>query len=717
MFRQVAAERIAKLNLLWTEIENRAGDPAPFLREAHTLKGEASLTGFAVVSKVMHAVEDYAKLVQRRGGPPAEGDADAILGGLELVLRLSQGAPDAASSAAEAFVAQVAAARGAPRDLPSGRAERPARSTTAASVPAEPSAMRMAGDPADPAAGGTAPARAEGSIRVTADKIDHLRGLVSDLLLSRVRWRQLTRAARRLREAAEGREAMAPPGAGRPHRDPQAILVAGLSDMESRLRDETHALERFIGDLDSTTRDLRMLPLATMLEHFHMPLRQLARVLGRRIRFETSGEQIEVDKALLEMLEEPLLHLLRNAIDHGVEPPEVRVQAGKPAEARVRVAAGLAGQRLRLEVSDDGDGIDIEAVRRHALASGLLEAGAAVSEQAVLRTIFAAGFSTRERASEISGRGIGLNIVLDVVENLGGRVEVRTERGRGTTFDIEVPLTVAITRVVLFRVGMSTYAVPAASVRSLVEARSLRFPAGPDGLLADYAGAVIPLLDLGEVLGEPAAIGARDRIIIAQSGADVVALAGTEDHLEREVMLKPLGRLFEKLPLVPAAVSVEEGALALVLKVAELVLLARTRAKRASVPVGADGHRTSGWVALVADDSPVVRDVLAQALRAHGMHVLLASDGEEALALCGTQRRVDVVITDIDMPRLDGLALVRSLRSQPASRDIPVVAISMRGGELERRAALAAGVSAYIDKGDYSQALLWHTIRPLVAGS
>jgi chemotaxis protein histidine kinase CheA len=544
--------------------------------------------------------------------------------------------------------------------------------------------------------------------------------MVSDLLLSSVRWRQLTRTTRRLREAAQAmRQGGRPAAASEETAKVWASIVAGLSDMESRLRDETHDLERFIGDLDGTTRELRMIPLATLLDHFPVPLRHLARSLGRQVRFEIEGEQIEVDKALLEMLEEPLLHLLRNAIDHGVEPAEQRVQAGKPAEATVRITAGMVGQRLHLRVSDDGGGIDVAVVRKQALATGLLDPAVAstTSEQEILRTIFAAGFSTREQVSEVSGRGIGLNIVLDVVENVGGKVDVHSELGRGTTFDIEVPITVAITRVVLFRVGMGSYALPAASVRSLVLSSTIEHGDGPDGPSIQFAGAAVPVLDLGKVLDEARTPGENARIVIAQSGADLVALTGTMGHLEREVMLKPMGKFFEKLSLVAAAVNLEEGALALVLKAAELVLLSRLRSKRVASAADLEVRQAAGRVALVADDSPVVRDIIAQALRSYGLHVLVAGDGEEALALFASHARVDIVVTDIDMPRLDGLGLVRALRGREGSKNVPVVAISMRGGDLERRAAMAAGMSAYIDKSDFNHALLWQTIRPFVAGA
>jgi chemotaxis protein histidine kinase CheA/CheY-like chemotaxis protein len=721
MFRQVAAERVGKLNLMWIEFERNAGDPAIFLREAHTLKGEASLTGFVLASKLVHAIEDYVKSVRDRGQPPIERDGDVILEGLDLVQRLTQADPEAPSLEADAFLARVVGLLGKPVDATPG----PIVDVTPTPMHVPPQASRAVVEteaempPAERSTPAPVVARKESSVRVTAEKIDHLRGMVSDLLLSRIRWRQLTRTARQLRESVEATRRAASMADGNDGLAAWTRITAGLGDLEARLRDETHGLERFIGELDGTTRDLRMIPLATLLEHFPVPLRRLARSLDRQVHFAIEGEQVEVDKALLEILEEPLLHLLRNAIDHGVETTDERLRLGKPAEATVRIIAGVAGQRLHLRVSDDGSGIDVEAVRKRAVTTGLLDAAAArlASKREILRTIFAAGFSTRERVSEVSGRGLGLNIVLDVVENLGGKIEVETRLGRGTTFDIEVPITVAIARVVLFHVGMGTYALPAASVRSLILASAGERNEGMDGPTVQFAGNSIPLLDLGHVLGEPLAPDAHPRIIIAQSGADLVALEGTTGHREREIMLKPMGRFFEKLPLMAAAVNLEEGALALVLKAAELVLLSRSRGKVAPASMEPERQQAAGRIALLADDSPIVRDIVAQALRSYGLHVLVAGDGAEALEIFGAQNHVDIVLTDIDMPRLDGLGLVRALRSRQDAKDLPVVAISMRGSEPERRAAMEAGMSAYIDKSDFNQALLWRTIRPFVGGS
>ena len=698
-FRQVVAERVGRLNLAWIDFETKGVDPASFLRESHTLKGEASLTGFVEVSRLVHLIEGFVKLVRDRREGPDECAGDVVLRGLDLITALVLAEPGAWPSEAAAFVAELQAL---------SRAE--AGANPGGPAPSTPSVVLTR----------TPPARREASVRIAAEKIDRLPGVVSDMLLSHVRCRQLARELRHIREtAAETQEAF-----GSAQDDQMAhkwaFVVNGLAGIEFRLREESHALSRVVAELDSATRELRMTPLRTLLERYPVPLRALARSLSRQVRLHIEGEQVEVDKALLERLEEPLLHLLRNAVDHGIEDPETRKRLGKPAEATVRVVASVAGQRLHLQVSDDGAGIDQAAVRRRAVEMNLLDVAQAESapDAQIIRSIFAAGLSTRGQVTELSGRGIGLNVVLDAVESLGGTVDVTTQVGQGTTFDIYVPITVAISRVVLFRVGMGTYGLPASSVRALVEARSVPTVESPDGPAVRYNDALLPLLDLGKALDETRGTGANTRIMIAQSGADLVALHGSSDHLEREVVLQPMVKFFERQPLVTAAVTLEDGTLAVVLKATELVLLARGQQARARAvamePLAPSG---SGCLALVVDDSPLVRDIVAEVLRSYGLHVLVASDGEEALAVLAAEPGVDIVLTDMDMPRLDGLGLVRAIRSGAKGQNVPVVAISMRGNESEKRIAMEAGVQAYIDKSDFSQALLWRTVSPFVVRS
>jgi chemotaxis protein histidine kinase CheA len=698
-FRRVAAERLGRLNLAWIDFETKGVDPAGFLRESHTLKGEASLTGFVEVSRLVHLIEGFVKLARDRHERPDQRAGDLILRGLDLIgALLAHSEPGTWPCEAAAFASEVQAL------LPPPEAGEDAIS--GASAPAAPSALSL--HPAPPTA------RREGSVRIASEKIDRLRDVVSDMLLSHVRCRQLVRELHHIRDMAA--DALASSSDSTPAR-PWALVVDGLAGIESRLREESHGLSRVMAELDRATRELRMTPLGTLLERFPLPLRALARSLSREVRLDIEGEQVEVDKALLEMLEEPLLHLLRNAVDHGIEDPETRKRLGKPAEATVRVVASVAGQRLHLRVSDDGAGIDVTVVRRRAVEINLLDAAQADSapDAQIMRTVFAAGFSTRRQVTELSGRGIGLNVVLDVVEGLGGTVEVTTQVGQGTTFDIYVPITVAISRALLFRVGMGSYGLPTSSVRTLVEARSVPTLEGPDGPAIRYNNLLLPLLDLGEALDETRGTGGNTRIIIAQSGADLVALQGSSDHLEREVVLKPMVKFFERQPLVTSAVTLEDGTLAVVLKATELVLLARSQqAKARAAAAEPPGPSGSDCLALVVDDSPLVRDIVAEALRAHGLRVLVASDGEEALAVLAAEPGVDVVLTDMDMPRLDGLGLLRAIRSRAQGGDVPVVAISMRGNETEKKSAFEAGAQAYIDKSDFNQALLWRTVSPLV---
>ena len=702
MFRRAAAERVGRLNLAWIDFETKGVDLSGFLRESHTLKGEASLTGFMEVSRLVHLIEGFVKLMRDRHERPDQRAGDLVLRGLDLITALVQGEPGSWPSEAAAFAGEVGAF------LPSADVDGKA-------IPDWPAPALPPGVPVPPAPSAS---RHEASVRIAAEKIDRLRGVVSDMLLSHVRCRQLVRELHHVREtAADVQDGLARDG--QPARA-WAFVVDSLAGIESRLREEGYGLSRVVAELDSATRELRMTPLGTLLERFPVPLRALARSLSRAVRLDIEGEQVEVDKALLQMLEEPLLHLLRNAVDHGIEDAETRKRLGKPAEATVRVAASVVGQRLHLRVSDDGAGIDARSVRRRAVEMNLLDADQAswAPDAQVIRTIFAAGLSTRGQVTELSGRGIGLNVVLDVVEGLGGTVDVTTEVGQGTTFDIQVPITVAVSRAVLFRVGMGTYGLPASSVRALVEVRTVPTVESPDGPAIRYNDALLPLLDLGKALDETRGTGANTRIMIAQSGADLVALHGSSDHLEREVVLKPMVKFFERQPLVTAAVTLEDGTLAVVLKATELVLLARSQQAKARAaaaePLAPSG---SGRLALVVDDSPLVRDIVAESLRSYGLHVLVAGDGEEALAVLAAEPGVDIVLTDMDMPRLDGLGLVRAIRSRAQGQDIPVVAISMRGNESEKKSALEAGVQAYIDKSDFNQALLWRTVSPFVVRS
>jgi two-component system, chemotaxis family, sensor kinase CheA len=756
-FRTVAGERLDRLNLGWIELEQGSAAPGAgtvFLREIHTLKGEAGLTGFGSINRLLHKLEDLVQPPIKAGVTPDPSVGDLLMRGLEVVSKVLKRDPETESPEVIAFLAELPKPEGKGDKRDSGPLNRPAPEfedegprqpvkappppVARASEPPPPPARPAAAPATPPAPSPAAPVAPTGptvvtaapaaataeparrmrdGVRLTSEKLDGLRDLVAELLLTRVRLERSAVELRNARETAldlrrEARNTVA---------DSTLRLISQLAEaltgLESRLRDEGHQVSRLVNQLDGSTRELRMVPLASLLERFPVALRTLARRLGKQVQLRTEGEATEVDREVLERLEEPLLHLLQNAVDHGIESPEGRRATGKSAEATITLRSWLAGQTLHVEVKDDGAGIDAQRVRARALSLKLIDPVTAqqLGDEAIIHTIFSAGFSTRTEVSEVSGRGIGLNVVSSAVEGLGGAVKVTTELGRGTTFHVEVPVTVAITAVVLFRSGTSRYGIPASAVETIADQDENAMIDSVDGTAFRHGDRVIPLLSLETLLGEPSIEANADRggrVIIVRSGADRVAFRGSYEHAEREVVLKPTGKFFERQRLVTAAVHLEDGSLALVLKPAELVFAARgTRTGEAAAPSDIVTPRTGfGKTILVADDSPVVRDLIADALRAHGIRVIEASDGEEALQRLTNHPNIDLVVTDFEMPRLDGVGMIRALRARQGVRRIPAVVVSMRGSDADKRMALDAGADAYLVKSDFSHAGLWTMI-------
>ncbi|MFO0579246.1 MAG: response regulator [Polyangia bacterium] len=699
MFRGLAAERLTRLNLLWVQIEHGVAEPASIrelARELHTLKGEASLMGFAQVTALAHGLEDLLRpQLQGAAADPATGDL--VLRGLDLIAAAIEDKGDTSADSGE-FIDAVERAR-------------PELHAAAASPPESSAAGEPPGAASIPPL--SAPRerqpllRTADSVRVTSAKLDRVRDIIGELILTRSRLDLSAAEFRKARDTAIEQQELMGTAAGRPLR----MLIEAITGIEVRLRDDSYRIADLVTELDEAMREVRMVPIQQLLQQYPVAVRELARELGKEVWIEFEGETIEVDRAVLDRLADPLLHLVRNAIDHGIETPAVRRKSGKRTEGKLTIRARLLGRLLEVAVVDDGAGINVEAVRARAVELGLLDAtkARALTPEQVLRTLFYARMSTRREVTKVSGRGIGLDVVLSYVEGLGGTVSVHSTLGAGTTFLLSVPVSMAMTSIVLFEVGAARYALPATSVVALVEASSCPAVASIDGPAVRYSGEKIPLVALNEILRE-APRGApgvdRDepqRLMIVSKERGLLALSGTSRHSEREVVSKSMGRFFERSRLINAAVPLEDGTLALMLSPGEL--LTRPRAARAGNRPSAPAlHRRR--TVLVVDDSPVVRDLLAEALRAHGLWVVEAGDGEDALAKLDAHPELDLVVSDVDMPRLDGIGLVQRIR-QRGPRRMPVVIVSMRGSPEDQRRALDAGADAYLVKTDLSHAGLW----------
>jgi len=436
-----------------------------------------------------------------------------------------------------------------------------------------------------------------------------------------------------------------------------------------------------------------------------------------------TGQDVELDTRVLDAVADSLRHLVTNAVDHGCEAPAARVANGKPARCTITVAARAAGSTVVIEVSDDGRGVDEDALRATAVARGLLPEDTTATGPALLQVMFSPGFSTVDAVTRSSGRGIGLDVVRTVVEDLSGALEVLSEPGSGTTFVITLPVTLGVLRCLLARVGSERYALPVAGVVETIGlATAERHEvAGVPVVVRD--GRTMPVVDLGAALDAVGERDARAAVVVHHGpGGDLLALAVDDLEGEREVVVKELGGFLGRLPAVAGATIDSDGSVLLVLDVRELAarqvaagapaLPESTPAARRSA-AGAERRSGSRPRVLVVEDSVGVRELQRVILEGAGYEVLTAVDGTDGASRLADDP-VDLVLSDVEMPGMDGFTLTRTLRRTRGWEDVPVVIMTSRGDVADQRAGLDAGASAYLLKSEFDQAELIDTVRRLL---
>lgn len=528
----------------------------------------------------------------------------------------------------------------------------------------------------------------------------------------------------------------------------RATLRAALDALDDEVRQATRqgaqlaqSLARDAGRLASTaapllreTRELRLRPVSDITASLQRTVRELSRTLNKSVRLELIGEKVEADRTVLDRLREPLLHLVRNAIDHGIEPPAERAAQHKPHEATVTISSVAAGDRLSITVADDGRGLDLAAIRAR-----LVEQGHPVPSDpaALAATLFEGGFSTRKAATEISGRGVGLDVVRTRVEQLGGSVELHWNDHAGTSFTLSVPLTLASLRVVLVSVGDQTLAIPTASIERLrriepndvrqVEGRSFLVLARPSDSAADNTGdAPIPIASLATLLGPPLAErGGGDGRRVVQMASQGSRLAVVVDDLldEREVMVRPLEHAARGVPLLSGGALLPTGEVALLVNVPALLAAATGQSRlgtlQAPIPASAarnEQERHRAATVLVVDDSITTRTLEESVLRAAGYHVVTATDGADAWRMlqAGQANPVDLIISDVEMPRMDGIQLCEAVKASTSLRSIPVILVTSLDRPDQIQRGLTAGADAYLPKSSFDQDTLLDMISQLL---
>jgi chemosensory pili system protein ChpA (sensor histidine kinase/response regulator) len=458
---------------------------------------------------------------------------------------------------------------------------------------------------------------------------------------------------------------------------------------------------------------MRAVPFSNLNERLYRVVRQTAREVEKKAELEIEGSQVELDRSVLEKIAAPLEHMLRNSLAHGIEAPEAREQAGKPESGKISIALRQEGNEIALVVSDDGAGLDLDKLYRKAVERGVIEVHQPLTDPEKMQLIFASGLSTADQVSELAGRGVGMDVVRNEITSIGGRIDISSERGKGTTFAVYLPLTLAVTQVVMVRAGGAQIAVSAAMVENVLRLKSEAMAGLYDRRVIEIQDRSYPLHYLQQLLGSAGAtqIHPYNSVLLLRSGIQRIALHVDELIGNQEIVVKNIGPQLARVPGVAGATVLPDGGIVLIANPVQLAQHARGPAPRPLVEAPAEASEPQAPsvlpVVMVVDDSLTVRKITSRLLEREGYQVITAKDGVDAL-----QQLKDaipaVMLVDIEMPRMDGFDLTKNVRGDPRTAGIPIVIISSRTADKHRNQAAQLGVNAFLGKPYQEAELLQH---------
>ena len=690
------------------------------MRCAHSLKGAARMIDLGAVVTVTHAMEEMLVRAQDGALELRTPQIDALLAGADLIKQIAYTAEadmarwsDAEEPAARGYVELLAEA---------------ARAEPAAQVPATPQALASSAH--------EAPLQPQDRmLRVTADNLNRMLGLAGESLVAS-RWLKpfvdsLTHLKRLHAESERGIEALSQSLAGL---DIGEAAGAALSDVRQKAMASQQYLvlriaeiERFSwreGDLAQRMYEAalasRMRPFGDGIGGFGRMVRDLAQSLGKQARLHITGNATLVDRDILERLEAPLTHLLRNAIDHGIETPEERRQAGKNPDALIELAAGHSAGMLLLTVSDDGRGIDVEPLRRRVVERKLTNAATAadLSEAELLEFLFLPGFSMKDQVSEISGRGVGLDIVQHMARLVRGSVRIETRLGKGTSFRLLLPLTTSVVRALMVEIDAQLYAFPLAHINRTLMLRKGDVEQTEGHQHFGHEGRQVGLVTAHQVLGlaAPQIDGALPVIVLGDAarpyGVVVDRLLG-----EHELVVQALDTRLGKVKDISAGALAEDGSPVLIVDVEDMLMSIDKLV--ASGPLlqahrgGPSAQSKRRKRVLVVDDSFTVRELERKLLQNSGYEVDVAVDGMDGWNAARTGG-YDLIVTDVDMPRMDGIELIILIKQHPQLRTTPVLIVSYKDRQEDQRRGLEAGADYYLTKSSFHDESLVDAVADLI---
>lgn len=770
-FAPEAQEYLDSLETDLLQLDKDAANPDTIhqlFRTAHTLKGSAYTVGFQSIGDLTHHIEDFMGAVREERVHVRPGHTDVLLRAIDVIRSLMRRDPTAVSRTRERFATSLLELK---RLGEESLILTPVEDST--SAPAEALSRAEAGEEAGAGTVQTGEGKAGDErdvIRVSRDRLERLLNLVGELVIDRGRLEQrlrtlnhlaqqvlsnknrLTDAVRTFEDKhtfsfqpspAPAENAMPPAATGVSdfgslefdRYDDFNILArrisevtADISESMAQLSGSIHRAQDDMGSLQQLTLSMRdeiaharMVPIGTPFTRFRRAAREMARATGKDVNLVTSGEQTEIDTGVVERLVDPLVHLVRNAVYHGIEPAAVRLAQGKPAAGTIYLHAAHRGNSVLIEVEDDGAGLDLAKIKAKAVKLGLVRQDVAetLPDSEVIKFIFLPGFTTVEAVGGQAGRGVGMDVVKRVIETMNGHIEVESVYGQGTKFTMHLPLTLLIATALLVRVGSERYAIPLPSVREVtMSAASMLQQMGDRSVLhiADEAIEVYPLASL--IRREAGTIEGVSPVVIVRTSTGVLGCAVDELLGRQEIVIKSLGGLkpYERSVFGGATID-PEGRVVLVLDVSRLTtreyhdVLSHTQLQRLSAsqesPVALDTlNAGAGQLPLLLiDDSLSIRKFVGRMLESAGYTVDTATDGEEGCRKAMMQP-YQLIITDLEMPKLNGYEVIQALRARPQTHSTPILVMTTRAGEKHRQMAVSVGASGYIAKPVEERALV-----------
>jgi two-component system chemotaxis sensor kinase CheA len=737
-FVEEAREHCSRISEGLINLENSPGDSEMLnglFRSAHTIKGSSRMMKLAGVTELAHHMEDVLDAVRGNRIHLVAAVSDSLFRGVDALSAMLDriNAGDKSPEAPEALCAELAKAATAPDSADS--------TPVSASVPAAaPSAQLIQPAPLVPPASintekpliaeeiQTAPAPVKGKsvdyLRINAAKLDELIRLMGEIVSEHGRFRRHIGRLREIERATDRHLAVVAEHINTGDSSGDERLVEAGAALQLSLRQSVRAMydasllqDHLVGDLQETSLRMRMQPLSTVFDPLRRTVRDLAHENGKEIDFIVDGGDTELDRKIIDRIGDSLMHMIRNALDHGLENNTERVALGKPFKGTITLSAFYDSGCVTIALSDDGKGLSVDKIREKAIAKRLFDADAlaGMSRAEITNIIFMPGFSTSPIITDLSGRGVGMDVVRkSIVEELKGTILIETREGIGTTFLLRLPLNLAVFPLFMLSSNTKTCALPATSIAEMLLIQKSEIIEIVNKRAIRLREQIIPVEDLASILKLPgnSAIEADEvLIVIIRDGEEKLGLVVDEIIGREEMVVKPLPVHLQNLRMVSGVTIGERNSIINVLHVPELF--------RQAHDISEPGRRTHEvkhdriQSILVVDDSINTREIEKSILEAYGYSVVTAEDGEEAFEM-SRDVLYDLVITDVEMPRLDGFSLTERLRGDERYRNVPIIIVTSREKDEDKKRGITVGANAYIVKGAFDQSNLLETVRSLI---